>query len=203
MMRIRPRRVATPPRPGLPSRWWQLLGAGGVWLLAGAGCLTTSVQASGTPTGKRLGMRSVAVAALVNRTNTPEAADVARNMLVERLAAQTTLRTVDVPAELGVDPERFDRTRAQEIAVKLAVDGILVGTVFAFEYTEGRMNPGGVTTPVVQVDLRLIAASTGTVVWAASGRAEKSLLLTYDSVALSEAAETVVSQLTADLAGRL
>ncbi|MEK7705705.1 MAG: hypothetical protein AAB426_12155 [Myxococcota bacterium] len=176
---------------------------GVVVLLGAGGCLSTTMQASGVPTGKPLGMRSVAVATLVNRTASPQAAAVARDLLIERLGSRTTLRTIVVPPELGVDPERFDRTRAQEIAVKLGVDGILVGTVFAFEYTEGRTNPGGLTTPVVHLDLRLIAASTGTIVWAATARAEKSLLFTYDSAALSEAAGSVVAQLTDDLAGRI
>lgn len=173
-------------------------------MLAGAACASIDIRAvggtagGGTGSGKKF-IRTVAIAPLVNRSECSGAAEAFGALLAEKLSTRAGLQVVELPPDLRIVADYLDRTRAQEIAIKLEVDGLVTGTIFAYDYsTEGR-----VTTPSIRVDVRLVAAATGNILWAAAAEGTQPLLFKNDSIPMTELADELTERLAVDLAQRL
>jgi hypothetical protein len=170
-------------------------------LVVSAGCATVSVQTAGSPAEAGASIRTVAVAPLVNRTAGDKSGQVVRSMIMRALERQEGLTVVEIPPDIIIDPAKLDRTRAQEIAVKMEVDAIVTGTVFSYGYTTA--TPTGASSPLVRIDLRVIAATTGAIIWVASASGERPLVLTYDSVPVTELTDELVLAMAQELRDNL
>jgi len=172
-------------------------------LLTAGGCLNVHIDAVGVPGDDGVTITRVAIAPFVNRTDEPSAAKALGDLLASSLEMEAGLVVVPIPPDLKIESNSLDRTRAQEIATKLKVDGLITGTVFAYQYRQAKSGAVRQQTPVVRMDVRLIAAATGTIVWAASVNGERPLRFTKSGIPLTELAQETTRALAAELADRL
>ncbi len=161
------------------------------------GCAEMAVQTAGSPGEAGASIRTLAVAPILNRSDTEIAGSVVRNLIIQQLQQLEGIVIVELPPDIVIDPARLDRTRAQEIATKLNVDAMVTGTVFAYGYTEG--TPTGGSSPLVSLDLRLVHAATGAIIWAARGTSNHPLVFTKDSRPITELTDELIQKLADEL----
>lgn len=142
----------------------------------------------------------VAVIPFENLTNHPNAGLIAAQLMSTELydrgvfVLQEETRTRKLLAELKIDPARLtDIAAAQQAAGLLEVDALLIGSVSEFGYQHGLREE-----PVVGLNARLIAGTTGQVLWASSHSATGGGYLSRSS--LNATAQSVVSAMVAPLA---
>lgn len=144
---------------------------------------------------------TVAVLPFENLTNYPNAGLIATSLLRTELYHQGVFilqeesETRRELTRLKVDPEDLKSTAdAQDIAKKLDVAGVIIGSVSEFGYQQGLREE-----PVVGLNARLIDTSTGAVLWASSHSAMGGGVLKRGS--LNATAQEVISAMVATLAG--
>ncbi len=112
----------------------------------------------------------IAVLPLTNLSGNESAGEVMGNTLTMELMAQGAFTTLDpslvntVLSKLRIRyPDRMNRDQLSALSAELDVDGILVGTVNAFEYRAS----DGVEYPLVSVHTRIISLPAGEILWMA------------------------------------
>lgn len=144
----------------------------------------------------------VAVLPFENLTNHPNAGLIAAQLMATELYGrglfqlQEETRTRKLLAELKIDPARLtDVAAAQQAAGLLEVDALIIGSVSEFGYQHGLREE-----PVVGLNVRLIDAGSGAVLWASSHSATGGGYL--DRSSLNATAQTVVSTMVDPLAAQ-
>lgn len=144
----------------------------------------------------------VALLPFENLTAYPGAGQVVADLLATELLARGTFRVMEASElrrRLAVrDLDREDTagtTPAAEIAAAIGVDAVLTGSVSEFGYQHGLKEE-----PTVGINLRLVRAAGGDVVWAASHADAGRGLLTRDSLAAT--AQRVVARMVDALEAR-
>lgn len=166
-----------------------------------AACAGTEREARDyvAPEGGIAGLR-VAVLPFENLTNYPNAGRIAADLMATELyeqklfALQEATETRRALAQLQIDPaDLVSVAAAQQAAVMLGVDALVIGSVSEFGYQHGLREE-----PAVGLNARLIDAETGRVLWASSHSALGGGYLRRGS--LNATAQTVVTSMVAPLA---
>ena len=112
----------------------------------------------------------LALLPLTNLTTDPSAADVLSSALAVELLGVPEFAVVDVAAVNSVLSRHriryADRMNTEQFMVlgrELAVDGVLVGAVYAFEYRQEQEGP----VPLVSMHARIIDVADGRILWVA------------------------------------
>lgn len=165
-----------------------------------SGCLHTRHAADFVGAGVDLGTRArVAVIPLENLTNYPKAGLIAAELLsteiyrrdlfelVEGTALRQALTSLDIDlADLAAD------FAAADLANRLEVDAVLIGSVSEYGYQHGLHEE-----PVVGLNLRLVRAGEGEVLWASSHSTTGRGYIVRDSV--NAAAQRLIAEMLATL----
>lgn len=150
-------------------RWW-MEGLAVLALLGAAGCGSKPSYYRNDIAGAEPGSR-VAVLPLVNLTRDMNAPDVVMNALVVELLATNRFVVVDP----GVVDEVIQRERIrltdripletlQGLGAALGVDHVFVGSVNEYQMAKDSQD----VVPSVSIALRMVACSTGAIVWAST-----------------------------------
>ncbi len=168
--------------------------------LIAAGCSSVQIRATSPLAGKHRRVKSVAVTRLSNLTEAKEAASTLSLILSQELTKRNQLQITEA---FDAAPGVQERWTASKLGQELKVDAVLVGVVTAFEYGSGSSKARGVVRPIISMDLRLVSASTGEVLWAAGVHAQRDQVWTFDSISLQElgqeAAEETLDELMSSL----
>lgn len=141
----------------------------------------------------------VAVLTFRNLSSNSFAGEAVSEFIATELYAREYFQIIE-PTEVSVQLARMglkgdsigDAATAREIARKLGVDAVLYGSVAEFAYSYSLREE-----PAVSMALRLVAADSGKVLWAASGAEIGGGLLMQDSV--SATAIRLIGRLAEDL----
>ena len=146
---------------------------------------------------------TVAVVPFENLTNHPNAGIIVAELLATELYHQGTFRLME-GTELrrqlegrDIDLAKVGVTMAAgQLAAGLGVDAVVVGSVSEYGYQHGLHEE-----PTVGINLRLVSACDGEVLWAASHSETGGGVLRRDSV--NEAAQRAVLEMVVELNRRL
>ncbi len=145
----------------------------------------------------------VAVVPLENLTNYPKAGLIAAELVSTELYRRGLFRLTEGTAlrqalnALETDVADLAVTyAAAELGRRLEVDAVLVGSVSEYGYQHGLHEE-----PVVGLNLRLVAAASGDILWAASHSTTGRGYLARDSV--NAAAQRLVEEMVATLGSQL
>lgn len=145
----------------------------------------------------------IAIAPFENLSAHPKAGIIVAQLMTTELYVQQVFEPMEETnlrrqlRESKVDISRLaDKTYAQDIARKLKVDALMVGSVSEFGYQHGLHEE-----PTVGINARLIMANTGEVVWASSHSETRRGYLRRDS--LNETAQRVTRRMIERLKAKL
>lgn len=187
---------------GATPAWHAVLLAGLLVLLAG--CADTRYAAHHAREPAALDAKlDVAVVPLENLTNYPKAGLIAAELVSTELYRRGLFRLTEGTAlrqalnALEIDVADLAVTyAAAELGRRLEIDAVLVGSVSEYGYQHGLHEE-----PVVGLNLRLVAAASGDILWAASHSTTGRGYLARDSV--NAAAQRLVEEMVATLGSHL
>jgi len=182
--------------------WRGVLAAGLLVVLAG--CADTRYAAHhARDAGALDATQDVAVVPLENLTNYPKAGLIAAELVSTELYRRGLFRLTEGTAlrqalnALEIDVADLAVTyAAAELGRRLEVDAVLVGSVSEYGYQHGLHEE-----PVVGLNLRLVDAASGDILWAASHSTTGRGYLARDSV--NAAAQRLVEEMVATLGSHL
>lgn len=155
-----------------------------------AACSHVNVRATRLNPQTPVTVRTLAVVPFDNLTASPEAGGSLTAVIVNELRQIGGFRLVDVDRNIVGGSERWT---AAKLGTELKVDAVLVGVVTAYEYVA--LPRGGQTgSPCIAVDLRVVAAGSGEVLWAAGVDARLLHIFSSDGMPIETLAQEVAGR---------
>ena len=168
---------------------------------AAGGCssLRVRVETVVAPNASIAAVKRVVLLPLVNRSDDPGAALAVAALIAKNVTTYAHLKIVDCPPGIQVDAERLDREQARDLAAAAAADAVMTGIVFAYGYVSEQ---GSAPRPTVRFDVRLFAAGTPDLEWAARATGSDSPGMASAGASLTTIADATAQQVAQDLATR-
>lgn len=150
-------------------------------------------------------IKTVVVLPLDNLTANPDAGVAVTDLLVTqlfqlgrfRILSKIELEQLYAQQNLKI-PKSIDRGTAAELARRVGADGVLYGSVTEFAY-QGGSSDEDEKEPAVGINLRLVDARTGTVVWGSSSSRASDEVFAYEKDALGQVTVRALRTMLSDL----
>jgi len=163
---------------------------------AAASCSRVQVRATTLASADRRPVAKLAVVLFENLTTNEGAAQAITAALVNELRRRGRFEVIEIAkAAAG----RTERWTAAKIGAEAKADAVLVGLVTAFEYTRNAQRGSASMSPTIGLDLRVVAAPAGDVLWAAGLDAKLLQLWSAEGMPLEQLAQEVAERVADEL----